>query len=76
MGRLHYKNTFNNTENNMVPPEISASISARPEQPKTDEAERNDIKNNFIKMIEVLKEEMKDFLKEMGKIQTKIGGYY
>ena len=37
--------------------------SARPEHPNTDEAEGNDLENNFMKMIEVLKEDFKNFLK-------------
>ena len=37
----------------------------RPENPNADEAEENDLKNNFMKMIEALKEDMRKSLKEM-----------
>lgn len=36
---------------------------ARPEYPNTDETEVNNLKNSFMKMTEVLKEEIKNFLK-------------
>ena len=57
MGRRQCKNTFNT--------ETSGSKSARPEHPNTNEAEENDLKNNFMKMIEALKEDMKNSLKEV-----------
>ena len=40
-------------------------ITSRLEQPNKDEAEENDLKINFRRMSEALKEEMKKFLKEM-----------
>ena len=40
-------------------------ITSRLEQPNKDEAEENDLKNNFRRMFEALKEEMQKFLKEM-----------
>ena len=43
----------------MTPPESRDSTPKRPEHPNTDEAEENDLKNNFMKMIEALKEDMK-----------------
>ena len=49
----------------MAPPEPSGPTIARHEHANTDEAEENDLKNNFMKMIEALKEEMKISLKEM-----------
>ena len=54
-----------------APPETSGSTTARPEHPNADEAEENNLKNNFMKMIEALKEEMKNFLKEKEKKTTK-----
>lgn len=47
----------------MAPPENSYPTSARPDQHNTDEAEGNDLENNFMKMIEALKEDFKNFLK-------------
>lgn len=38
---------------------------ARPEHPNKDEAEETDPKNNFMNMIETLKEEISKFFKEM-----------
>ena len=40
-------------------------ITARLEQPNIDEAEENYLKNNFRRMFETFKEEMRNFLKEM-----------
>ena len=57
--------TLKNKTCSTAPPETSDSTVARPKHPNTDEAEENDIKNNFMKMIETLKEEMKNSLKEM-----------
>lgn len=39
----------------MTASESSGSTTARPEQTNTEEAEENDLKTNFIKMIEALK---------------------
>lgn len=49
----------------MIPPVTRGSIPSRPEHPNTDEAEENSLKNNFMKMIEALKEEMTNPLKDM-----------
>ena len=43
----------------MAPPEPSYLTTVRPEHSNTAEAQENDLKNNFMKMIEVLKEKMK-----------------
>ncbi|ERE67208.1 WASH complex subunit FAM21 [Cricetulus griseus] len=56
MGRRQYKNTFNNRKTNMMPPESRDSTPTRPEHPNTDEAEENYLKNNFMEMIEILKD--------------------
>ena len=49
----------------MATPKPSGPIAGRPEHPNWGEAEKNDLKYNFMKMIETFKEEMKNFLKEM-----------
>ena len=49
----------------MAPPEPSGPTTGRPEHPNPEEAEENNLKYNFMKMIETLKEEMKNSLKEM-----------
>ena len=58
----------------MAPPETSGSTSARPEYPKVDEAEENNLQNNFTKMIEALEEKMKkNSLKKWRKKTDKNG---
>ena len=64
MGRQG-KNTLNTTKNNMTPTKNNGSISARLEHLNVDEAGENDLKNNFRRMFEALKEEMKNSPKEM-----------
>lgn len=50
----------------MEPPETSGSTSARTEHPNADETEKKkNLKNNFTKMKDALKEEMRNFLKEV-----------
>ena len=49
----------------MATPEPSGQKTGRPEHPNPEKAEENGLKYNFMKMIETLKEEMKNFLKEM-----------
>ena len=65
------KNTLNTTKNNTTPTKTSDSTTARLEHPNIDEAEENDLKNNFRRMFEALKEEMKNSLKEMEKKTNK-----
>ncbi|EGW02308.1 Putative transposase element L1Md-A101/L1Md-A102/L1Md-A2 [Cricetulus griseus] len=65
MGRQHYKNTSTNRKMYMTPPESRDSTLARPEHHNADEAEENILKNYFMKMIEALKEDMRQSLKEM-----------
>ena len=62
MGRQG-KNTFNTTKSNMTPTKTTGPTMARLEHPNTDEAEENNLKNNFRRMFEALKEEMKNYLK-------------
>ncbi|KAL6040074.1 hypothetical protein STEG23_003010, partial [Scotinomys teguina] len=64
MGGQQCKNTFNSIKSNTAPPETSASTTARTEHLNADEAEENDLKNNFMKMTQAFKEEMKNSLKE------------
>lgn len=65
MGRQHGRNTLNNTKNNTATSETRDSTARRHEHSNTDEIEENETKNNFIKMIEALKEERKNFLNGM-----------
>lgn len=55
----------------MPPPEPRGPTTARPEPPNAEEAEENNLKNNFMKTIEALKEEMKNFLKEIEEKRNK-----
>ncbi|ERE81545.1 Transposase, L1 containing protein [Cricetulus griseus] len=64
MRRRQYKNTFNSRKTNMTAPESRDSAPARPEHPKADKAEENDLKHYFMKMIESLKEHRRKSLKE------------
>ena len=55
----------------MVTPEPSGHTAGRLDHPNPGEAEENDFKHNFMKMMETFKEEMKNSLKEMEERQTK-----
>ena len=55
----------------MTPLESRDSTPVRPEHPNANEAEENDLKNNFMKMIEALKEDMRKSPKEMEEKQNK-----
>lgn len=48
----------------MLPPESSHPTAASPKYSNTEEAQENDLKINFMIMTEILKEEMKNSLKE------------
>ena len=63
MGRQQGKSTLSTTKSNTTPIKTSGPTTARLEHPNTDEAEENDLKNNFRRMFEALKEEMKPSLK-------------
>ena len=49
----------------MTPVKTKDPTTARLEQSNIDEAEENDLKNNFRRIFETLKEEMRNSLKEM-----------
>ena len=49
----------------MASPETSGSTTARTKHHNADKAEENYLKINFMKMIEALKEKMKNSLKEI-----------
>ena len=51
----------------MATPEPSGPTKQSPEHPNAEEAEENNLKYNFMKMIETFKEEIKNSLKEMEK---------
>ncbi|ERE70461.1 GTPase IMAP family member 3-like protein [Cricetulus griseus] len=65
MGRGQYKNTSNNRKTNMTPPESRESTPARHEHPNTEEAKESNLKNNFMQMIENLREEIRKSFREM-----------
>ncbi|KAL6036989.1 hypothetical protein STEG23_033523 [Scotinomys teguina] len=64
MSRHQCKNTGNNTKTYMTPSEPMGSPTARPEHTNAEEAE-SITKNDLQKVIEALKEEMKNSLKEL-----------
>lgn len=51
----------------MTPPEPSGSTKARPEHPNADEAEGNDLENNFMEIIVSFKKEVKKSLNEINE---------
>ena len=59
------RNTHNTTKSNTIPVKPKDPTTARLEQPNIDEAEENDLKNNFKRKFETLKDEMRNSLKEM-----------
>ena len=67
MGSQEGKNKINITKSNTASSKNSGSTTARLKQHNTDEAEENDLKNNFREMFEALKEEMKSSLKKLRK---------
>ena len=54
----------------MLTPELSSHTTGRLDHPNSEEAEENNFKCNFMKMIDALKEEMKNSLKER-EVKTK-----
>ena len=73
MGRQG-KNTCNTAKSNVTSVESSDPTTARLEQPNIDETEENDLKDNFRRMFEALKEEMRKFpQRNGGKDKQKIG---
>ena len=65
MGWHQRKKSFNNLKSNLVTPEPSGHSIGRFEHPNPEEAEENNFKCNFMRMMETFKEEMKNSLKEM-----------
>ena len=57
----------------MAAPETSVSSRAKPEQPNADDVGGNNLRNNIIKMIETLEEEMKSSHKESEEKTEKVG---
>lgn len=47
--------TVNNIQGNVAPPEPTYPMTARPEYSSAAEVQENDLKGNFLKMIEILK---------------------
>lgn len=59
------QNTFDNLMSNIAIPEPNGPTTRRHEHPNPQKAEENDFKYNFMKMIQALREEKKNSLKEM-----------
>ena len=64
MSKCQCKNTINKIKGNMAPQKTGYPRTVRPEQPNTSKAQENNLKTNFVKIIEVLKEEMKKKLRK------------
>lgn len=65
------ENTNNNIQGNMSPLEPSHPNTASLKYSNTAKAQEDDLKSNFMVMIEIIKEETKNFLKEMEGKTTK-----
>lgn len=69
MVKSQCKNTVKNKKGNMVPLEPSYPTISRPDYSNAAKAQENNLRNNFMKMIEAHKEEI---LKNQGKDSQKI----
>ena len=67
MGRLQCKNFSNNLKGNMTTPDSRDHSTRRLEHPIPKEVEEIDFKQNIMKIIEDLKQEVKNCYKEMEK---------
>lgn len=68
------KNTINSSQGNITPPEPSHPTTASHRYSNTAVSQENDLETNFIKIIEVLNEEMSKSLKRKpGKYKQTIG---
>ena len=65
MDRCQCKNSSNNLKSNMVTSEPSDHTTGRLDHLNPEEAEQNDFKCNFMRMMDSFKEEMTNSLKEM-----------
>ena len=71
MGRCQCKNSSNNLKNNIITPESSEHTTGRLEYPNPEEVEEIDFKHNIMKVIESLKQDVKNSLKEMDEKNNK-----
>lgn len=70
MPKHQCKNTINNSQGSITPPELSYSLTARYEYFNASEAQENDLKKNLMKIIGFLKSEIfKIPLKKLEKRQ-------
>ena len=72
MNRGQNKNKIKKTQGNMEPPDTNYSTTASPEHSNIAEVQENDLKSNLVKMLDSLKEKIKqrNSLKKSGKTQT------
>ena len=62
---------LNNLKSNLITPESSEHTSGRLEHPNPEDVQEIDFKRNIMKMIESLKQDVKNYLKEMEEKNTK-----
>lgn len=74
MPRGQHINIINNSQGNMVPQEPRYPITASPKCFKLAEAQQNGLKIYFMKMLEVIKEEMDKPLQKVQENTQKNGG--
>ena len=65
MPRYQHKGTINNSQCNISQPESSCPTTVESEYSNIAEAQEKDLETNHKKIIESLKEEMSEFLKEI-----------
>ena len=70
MGRCQYKNSSNNLKNNITSGS-SEQTKGRLEHPNPEDVEEIDFKHSIMKVIESLKQEVKNSLKEMDEKNSK-----
>lgn len=71
MNKQQGRNALNILKINTTPPKTSGSATARPLHLDAEKAEDNNVKTNFMQIIEGLKEQMKSPLKKWRKRETK-----
>lgn len=68
MSKRQCEKTINNSQDGVVPPEPTTLWQQSLNIPMQLKAQENDLKANFMKVIEILKEEMKTSLKEIEEL--------
>lgn len=65
MPRYQHKKKVSNSQGNMAPPKPSYPTTANTEYSNTNEAQQRNLTTNFVKIIEMIKEDMNKSLKKI-----------